>query len=297
MKARVSLASAFAALATAALVTAAPALAEPAVVGPPSSIASTGDSITRAFNTCWFPYVDCPSNSWSTGTASWTHYRRILAVNPAISGRTSNHAVTGADMADLERPGSGGGGAAGCIRDDPDGGERRVCVERGGDDADRDVPRPTRAVARDALGRASRRPDLRLEHPGHLPALLDLPVQPRRRLGLVGCGDLPVDAREPALECRRRRRSARPSASAQHRLQHAACRSVRALRPLSLRRKRRLQHGLRARRRHDSRLLPSLGGGPDEARRRSAGARPSTSATSPRRARSRRLRPRRVERS
>jgi lysophospholipase L1-like esterase len=101
MKARVSLASACAALATAALVTAAPALAEPAVVGPPSSIASTGDSITRAFNTCWFPYVDCPSNSWSTGTASWTHYRRILAANPAISGRTSNHAVTGADMADL----------------------------------------------------------------------------------------------------------------------------------------------------------------------------------------------------
>src|SRR5215203_7545415 len=99
-KGRVSMASVLAALAAAALVTAAPALAEPAGVGPPSSIASTGDSITRAFNTCWFPYVDCPSNSWSTGTATWTHYRRILAVNPAISGRTSNHAVTGADMAD-----------------------------------------------------------------------------------------------------------------------------------------------------------------------------------------------------
>ena len=97
MKARVSLASACAALATAALVTAAPALAEPALVGPPSSIASTGDSITRAFNTCGVPYVDCPSNSWSTGTASWTHYRRILAANPVISGRTSNHAVTGAE--------------------------------------------------------------------------------------------------------------------------------------------------------------------------------------------------------
>ena len=26
----------------------------------PNSIASTGDSITRAFNDCWFPYVDCP---------------------------------------------------------------------------------------------------------------------------------------------------------------------------------------------------------------------------------------------
>ena len=67
----------------------------------PNSIASTGDSITRAFNDCWLPYVDCPAASWTTGTSSYSHYRRIQAVNPAITGRTSNHAVTGADMADL----------------------------------------------------------------------------------------------------------------------------------------------------------------------------------------------------
>jgi len=67
----------------------------------PSSIASTGDSITRAFNDCWFPYVDCPSASWTTGTASYSHYRRIQGANPAITGRTYNHAVSGADMADL----------------------------------------------------------------------------------------------------------------------------------------------------------------------------------------------------
>ncbi len=67
----------------------------------PNSIASTGDSITRAFNDCWFPYVDCPSASWSTGTSSYSHYRRIQALNPAITGRTYNQAVTGADMADL----------------------------------------------------------------------------------------------------------------------------------------------------------------------------------------------------
>ena len=67
----------------------------------PSSIASTGDSITRAFNDCWFPYVDCPPASWSTGTSSYSHYRRIQAVNPGISGRASNHAASGADMADL----------------------------------------------------------------------------------------------------------------------------------------------------------------------------------------------------
>ena len=67
----------------------------------PSSIASTGDSITRAFNDCWFPYVDCPAASWSTGTSSYSHYRRLQAVNPAITGRSFNHATTGADMADL----------------------------------------------------------------------------------------------------------------------------------------------------------------------------------------------------
>ncbi len=76
------------------------ALADPAVTGYPSSIASTGDSITRAFNTCSFPFVDCPQNSWSTGTSSTvnSHYRRILAANPAISGRNYNDAKTGARM-------------------------------------------------------------------------------------------------------------------------------------------------------------------------------------------------------
>lgn len=67
----------------------------------PNSIASTGDSITRAFNDCWFPYVDCPSASWSTGSSSYSHYRRLLGVNPGIWARTYNHASTGADMADL----------------------------------------------------------------------------------------------------------------------------------------------------------------------------------------------------
>jgi lysophospholipase L1-like esterase len=98
MKLRAALAAA-----AVALIAAAPAVAEPAIAGYPGSIASTGDSITRAFNTCTFPYVDCVSNSWSTGTSATvnTHYRRILAANPAISGRNYNYALTGADMADL----------------------------------------------------------------------------------------------------------------------------------------------------------------------------------------------------
>src|SRR5947208_15238124 len=77
--------------------------AEAAHVGYPSSIASTGDSITRAFNTCSFPFVDCPQNSWSTGSSSAvnSHYRRILAANAAISGKNYNDAQTGAKMAGL----------------------------------------------------------------------------------------------------------------------------------------------------------------------------------------------------
>ena len=68
----------------------------------PSSMASIGDSITRAFNVCGY-YVDCPSRSWSTGSSTElnSHYRRILAKNPAISGRNYNCAETGADSADL----------------------------------------------------------------------------------------------------------------------------------------------------------------------------------------------------
>jgi lysophospholipase L1-like esterase len=83
-----------------ALACASTAAADVAHVGYPNSIASTGDSITRAFNTCFFPFVDCPQNSWSTGTSGTvnSHYRRILAANPAILGRNYNDARTGARM-------------------------------------------------------------------------------------------------------------------------------------------------------------------------------------------------------
>jgi lysophospholipase L1-like esterase len=76
------------------------AAADVAHVGYPNSMASTGDSITRAFNTCSFPFIDCPQNSWSTGTSGTvnSHYRRILAANAAISGRNFNDARTGARM-------------------------------------------------------------------------------------------------------------------------------------------------------------------------------------------------------
>lgn len=74
-----------------------------AITGYPNAMASTGDSITRAFNTGSTPFTDAPTNSWTTGTnaAVNSHYSRILTANPAISGHNSNDAVTGAVMSDL----------------------------------------------------------------------------------------------------------------------------------------------------------------------------------------------------
>jgi lysophospholipase L1-like esterase len=70
---------------------------------PPDSMASTGDSITRAFNTGLVPYTDAPRNSWSTGLRRHvqSHYRRILTVNPQIFGRNFNAARSGAEMDEL----------------------------------------------------------------------------------------------------------------------------------------------------------------------------------------------------
>jgi len=68
----------------------------------PNSMASTGDSITRAYNT-GSAFTDNPAASWSTGTNSTvvSHYSRLLALNPAISGKNFNDAKSGARMVDL----------------------------------------------------------------------------------------------------------------------------------------------------------------------------------------------------
>jgi lysophospholipase L1-like esterase len=69
----------------------------------PGSMAAIGDSITRATDVCC-SYGDHPSHSWSTGSASGdgikSHYERILARNPAISGHNANDAAAGAKMRD-----------------------------------------------------------------------------------------------------------------------------------------------------------------------------------------------------
>lgn len=68
----------------------------------PNSMAATGDSITRAFDSTSF-LADTPANSWSTGTNTTVNslYLRIRAKNSAINGRNSNVAKTGAVMNDL----------------------------------------------------------------------------------------------------------------------------------------------------------------------------------------------------
>jgi len=74
-----------------------------AAPGLPSSMASTGDSITRGYNTGSSSFADNPAASWSTGTTASvnSHYQRLLARNSAISGHAFNDAKTGAVMADL----------------------------------------------------------------------------------------------------------------------------------------------------------------------------------------------------
>jgi lysophospholipase L1-like esterase len=81
-------------------------LASPSAAGAisyPKSMASTGDSITTAYNTGFIPYTDNPSASWSTGTSSGvnSHYLRLLRLNPHIQGRNYNDAAGGAKMGNL----------------------------------------------------------------------------------------------------------------------------------------------------------------------------------------------------
>lgn len=64
----------------------------------PKSMAATGDSITRAFNLCFFPFTDCPARSWSTGSNSTV---KSHAYRLGITGSAYNDAVSGAKMADL----------------------------------------------------------------------------------------------------------------------------------------------------------------------------------------------------
>ena len=69
----------------------------------PRSIAATGDSLTRAAGTGFYPWTDNPAASWSTGTdpSVNSHYLRLLALNPKIRGKNFNDARSGAKMGEL----------------------------------------------------------------------------------------------------------------------------------------------------------------------------------------------------
>lgn len=91
------------AVAAALLVVPAPAGAAPATPPLPSSMAATGDSITRAHDVDWWHALrDDPAESWATGTDVDSSYRRLLAINPAMSGHVDNDASSGATMAALD---------------------------------------------------------------------------------------------------------------------------------------------------------------------------------------------------
>src|SRR5687767_3439258 len=62
-------------------------------VPPPSSMAAIGDSFTFGFATgppACNAFIVCPAYSWSTGTAVNSHYQRLVALNPALTGQATN---------------------------------------------------------------------------------------------------------------------------------------------------------------------------------------------------------------
>jgi lysophospholipase L1-like esterase len=75
-----------------------------AAVALPKSMAGLGDSITRAADVCCW-YGDHPAQSWSTGSYRYdginSHYERLVAAGPAITGHEYNDAVSGAKARDL----------------------------------------------------------------------------------------------------------------------------------------------------------------------------------------------------
>ncbi|MBT2413355.1 SGNH/GDSL hydrolase family protein [Streptomyces sp. ISL-12] len=67
----------------------------------PESVAAVGDSITRGFDACTV-LSDCPEVSWATGDSAEVGSLAVrLLGKKGAAGRSWNHAVTGARMADL----------------------------------------------------------------------------------------------------------------------------------------------------------------------------------------------------
>ncbi len=69
---------------------------------PPTSIASTGDSIAQGFDAC-ARLSPCTSVSYATGSSpqSYSLYRRLLGGSPGLAGHEYNNAELGAHARDL----------------------------------------------------------------------------------------------------------------------------------------------------------------------------------------------------
>ena len=76
----------------------------PAEAAPPlpTSMASTGDSLTRAYDVDWWHLLrDDPAESWATGNDD-SQYTRLVPADPAIAGHAYNLASSGAQMSALD---------------------------------------------------------------------------------------------------------------------------------------------------------------------------------------------------
>jgi lysophospholipase L1-like esterase len=207
----------------AALMAGTPAAADPGP--PPSSMASMGDSITRAFNASGW-YSDWPSRSFSTGTYSGvsSHYRRILAKNPAISGHNYNDAVSGAKVADM--PGQANTVANRNVQ--------YVTILIGANDACTSSEASMTPVATYRSHIDTTLATLKSRLPDAKVALISIPdinrqgqlLGPRR---VERLRHLPVDAGQPDLHRPGRRGPPQPRPPAGHRLQRPARPGVRRL--------------------------------------------------------------------
>jgi len=73
----------------------------------PEVIGVCGDSISRAFNTGDFPFVDAPHHSWATGydpfDSVFSHYERLMEIYDTDRIIAYNFAISGAKSADFPR--------------------------------------------------------------------------------------------------------------------------------------------------------------------------------------------------
>lgn len=73
----------------------------------PSSMAALGDSITQGVNVARDKVGENPGNSWAVGDDATdpvtSHYERLVALNPALSGHAADYAVSGARIRDFPR--------------------------------------------------------------------------------------------------------------------------------------------------------------------------------------------------